>query len=51
MYAKIMYVCDNHCHVEMPEQDNHIVKYNHVEKSIRADHKKIKLIIIDVKNS
>ena len=31
-------VCENHdcCCVEMPEEDNKILKYNHGEKSMRA---------------
>ena len=31
-------VCENHdyCYVEMPEEDNEMVKYNHGEKSMRA---------------
>ena len=31
-------VCENHdyCNVEMPEEDNKILKYNHGEKSMRA---------------
>ena len=31
-------VCENqdYCYVEMPEEDNEIPKYNHVEKSMRA---------------
>ena len=31
-------VCENHdyCYVEMPEEDNKILKYNHGEKSMRA---------------
>ena len=30
-------VCDNHdyCYVEMPKEDNKILKYNHGEKSIK----------------
>ena len=35
---KHKYVCENHdhCYVEMPQEDNEILKYNHGEKSIRA---------------
>ena len=31
-------ICENHeyCHVEMPNEDNKIIKYNQVEKSIRS---------------
>ena len=31
-------VCENHdyCYVELPEEDNKILKYNHGEKSMRA---------------
>ena len=31
-------ICKNHdyCYVEMPEEDNRILKYNHGEKSMRA---------------
>ena len=31
-------VCDNHdyCHIEMPTNDNNILKYNHGEKSLKA---------------
>ena len=31
-------MCENHdyCYVEMPEEDNKILKYNHGEKSMRA---------------
>ena len=31
-------VCENHdyCYVEIPEEDNKILKYNHGEKSMRA---------------
>ena len=31
-------VCENHnyCYVEMPEEDNEILKYNHDEKSIKV---------------
>ena len=30
-------VCENHdsCYVEMPEEDNKILKYNHAEKSMK----------------
>ena len=30
-------ICENHdyCHVEMPNKDNNIIKYNQVEKSIK----------------
>ena len=31
-------ICENHeyCHVEMPNEDNKIIKYNQGEKSIRS---------------
>ena len=31
-------VCENHdyCYIEMPKEDNKILKYNHGEKSMRA---------------
>ena len=31
-------ICENHdyCHVEMPNEDNKIIKYNHGEKSIKS---------------
>ena len=31
-------VCENHdyCYVEMPEEDNEILKYNHVEESMKV---------------
>ena len=31
-------ICENHdyCHVEMPNEDNEIIKYNHGEKSIKS---------------
>ena len=31
-------LCDNHeyCHIEMPNNDNNILKYNHGEKSLKA---------------
>ena len=35
---KLEHVCENHdyCYVEMPEEGNKILKYNHGEKSMRA---------------
>ena len=36
--GKHKHVCENHdyCYVEMPEEDNKILKYNHSEKSMRT---------------
>ena len=35
---KHKHVCENHdyCYVEMPKEDNKILKYNHGEKSIKV---------------
>ena len=55
-------VCENHdyCYVEMPEEDNKILKYNHGENSMKTPSiiyadlesllEKMKLVIIILKN-